>query len=117
VATIRIGADNLPEPDTVELFDHKFTVRRITRSVQKGLEAVDRKLQASQDEEDADKIVGLMAEGLDALLAPNGKQTPAKKVLVDAWKADDLSLDQMRSLYEQVQESAALRPPTSNPAT
>jgi vacuolar-type H+-ATPase subunit E/Vma4 len=117
MAVIRIGADNLPDPDVVELFDHKFTVRRVTRSVQKGLETVDKKLRAMGNEEDGDKIVALMAEGLDSLLAPNGKATPAKKVLADAWKADELSLDQLSSLYESVQESAAKRPPTSASAT
>lgn len=117
MAVIRIGADNLPEPDVVEVFDHKFTIRRVTRSVQKGLEAVDRKLRSAQDEDDSDKIVALMAEGLDALLEPNGKATPAKKVLMDLWKADDLSLDQINRLYEAVQESGTRRPPTSTPAT
>jgi hypothetical protein len=117
MAVIRIGTDNLPEPDVVEIFDHKFTIRRVTRSVQKGLEAVDRKLRAADDEEDADKIVALMAEGLDALLAPNGKQTAAKTVLMKLWKDDELSLDQINQLYEGVQESATKRPPTSTPTT
>jgi hypothetical protein len=110
---IKIGADTAPEPDSVELFGHTFTVKRVTRSVQKGLEGVDKKLRAMNDDEDADKIVTLMAEGLDALLAPNGQGVPAKKVLVDAWKQDDLALDQINQLYEQVQESATKRPPTS----
>ena len=113
---IKIGADR-PEADCVELFDHKFKVKRVTRSVQKGLEAVDKKLRATDDNEDADKIVALMAEGLDALLEPNGGGVPAKKVLVDLWKADDLSLDQINELYEGVQESATKRPPTSKPAS
>lgn len=110
MAVIRIGTDNLPEPDVVELFDHKFTVKRVTRSVQKQLETVDKKLQAASDE-DGDVIVGLMAEGLDALLANgNGSKTAAKTVLVKAWKDDTLSLDQVQSLYLSVQESASKRP-------
>lgn len=116
MAVIRIGADTHPEPDVVELFDHKFTVRRVTRSVQKGLETVDRKLRQLPEDTEGDKVVSLMAEGLDALLAPNGKRTAAKTVLTDAWKADRLSLDQIHELYDQVQESAAKRPPTSTPA-
>lgn len=114
---IKIGTGTSPEPDVVELFDHRFTVKRVTRSVQKGLEGVDKKLRAMGDSDDADKIVALMAEGLDALLAPNGSGVPAKKVLTDAWKADDLALDQINQLYEQVQESATKRPPISAPAT
>jgi hypothetical protein len=117
MAVIRIGADTGPEPDVVELFDHKFKVRRVTRSVQKALEAVDRKLQGLSDEADSDKIVSVMAEGLDALLQPNGKQTAAKTVLGQAWKNDTLSLDQINQLYESVQESATKRPPTSTSAT
>lgn len=117
MAVIRIGADNLPEPDVVELFDHKFTVRRITRSVQKNLERVDKKVQDATGEEDSDKVVSTMAEGLDAMLEPNGKQTPAKTLLVQLWKDDTLSLDQITQLYEAVQESAAKRPPTSPTAT
>lgn len=117
MAVIRIGTDNRPEPDVVELFDHQFTVRRVTRSVQKGLEAVDRKLRTMDDDAEGDQVVALMTEGLDVLLEPKTGKVPAKKVLGDAWKADDLSLDQINQLYEGVQESAAKRPPTSAPAT
>lgn len=113
---IKIGADR-PEPDTIELFEHKFTVRRVTRSVQKKLEAVDKKIRQLGDEADGDKVVALISEGCDALLEPNGKATPAKKVLVDLWKADELGLDQVTDLYEALQESAAKRPPTSPAAT
>lgn len=116
MAVIRIGADTRPEPDIVELFDHKFTVRRVTRSVQKALEAVDKKLREMGESADGDKVIAIMSEGLDAMLEPNGKQAPAKKVLADAWKADELSLDQLNQLYESVQESASKRPPTSAPA-
>lgn len=110
---IRVGIDALPEPDVVELFDHKFTVKRVTRSVQKALEQVDKKLSAdaaSDADDDSDKIVALMAEGLNALLAPAGHKSSAKTVLVACWKDDRLSLDQLHSLYDGVQESAAARP-------
>lgn len=117
MAVIRIGTDNRPEPDIVELFDHQFTVRRVTRSVQKGLEAVDRKLCTMDDDAEGDQLVALMSEGLDALLEPKTGKVTAKKVLGDAWKADELSLDQINQLYESVQESAATRPPTSPAGT
>lgn len=112
MAVIRIGGENVPEPDVVEMFEHRFTVRRVTRSVQTALETVDKKLRALDESVEGDKLVGLMAEGLDAMLAPNGKGKAAKTVLMDAWKADDLSLDQVNQLYEGVQESATKRPPT-----
>ena len=113
---IKIGAER-PEADSIELFDHKFTVKRVTRSVQKALEAVDKKLKALDENTDGDKLVNVMAEGLDAMLESNGGGVPAKKLLVDLWKSDDLSLDQINQLYEGVQESATKRPPTSSPAT
>jgi hypothetical protein len=114
---IKIGADTRPEQDAIELYEHKFMIRRVTRSVQKGLEAVDKKLRALDAEADGDKIVPVMAEGLDALLEPNGGGVPAKKVIVDLWKDETLSLDEINQLYEAVQENAAKRPPTSAPAT
>lgn len=117
MAIIRIGADTGPEPDVVELFEHRFTVRRVTRSVQKQLEATDKKLRALDDSIESDRLITIMAEGLDVLLQPNGDKVAAKKVLVDAWKADQLALDQINQLYESVQESATKRPPTSAPAT
>ena len=117
MAVIRIGADNVPEPDIVELFDHKFTIKRVTRSVQKQLELTDKKLRGLGEDADGDKVVTAISEGLNALLAPNGKQTAAKTVLLDMWKKDQLGLDQIGQLYEAVQESAAKRPPTSVAAT
>lgn len=120
MAVIKVGGSARPDPDIVELFDHKFTVKRITRSVQKALEAVDRKLNAmdKSDEDDSDKVVAVMAEGLSALLEPNGENVPAKKVLVDAWKADDLSFDEVQGLYVSLQEAATeRRPPISRSET
>lgn len=119
MAVIRIGADNVPEPDVVDLFDHRFTVKRVTRSIQRKLEQADKKLREIQggDDADGDSLVEAIAGGLDVLLAPNGKQTAAKTVLMRAWKADELTLDQVGQLYEAVQESAAKRPPTSPAAT
>jgi hypothetical protein len=117
MAVIRIGVDNVPEPDVVELFEHKFTIKRVTRSVQKQLEATDKKLRGLGDDADGDTLVQTIAEGLDVLLAPNGQKTAAKTVLLKHWRADELTLDQIGQLYEGVQESAARRPPTSSPAT
>jgi hypothetical protein len=117
MAVIKIGVDNLPERDKVELFGHTFTVRRVTRSVQKNLEAVDKKLRTMDENADGDRIVAAISDGLDAMLEPNGSKTPAKQVLSEAWKKDDLDLVQVQTLYEQVQESGAKRPPTSEAAS
>jgi len=113
----RIAADTAPEPDSIELLDHKFTIRRVTRSVQKQLETVDKNLRALADDADGDEVVKAMAEGLDALLEPNGQKKAAKTVLLELWKTDVLALDQINELYESVQESATKRPPTSPAAT
>lgn len=117
MATIaKIGATTR-EPDDIEIFDHKFFVRRVTRSVQKKLEATDQKLRQLGEDADGDTVVSIIAEGLDVLLQPNGQKTAAKTVLLKHWRADELALDQITDLYEAVQESAAKRPPTSAPAT
>lgn len=109
-SVIRIGPDTLPERDTVDIFDHKFTIRRVTRSVQKKLEAADRKVVESQRGDDSDKFVAALVAGLDELLEPDGDGKPAKTVLLDLWKKDQLSLDQFNELYEGIQEAAVKRP-------
>jgi hypothetical protein len=112
---IKIGGEQR-EPDTIELFDHKFTVKRVTRSVQKKLEAADKKVRELGEDADSDRVVAIIADGCDALLEPNGKATAAKTVINQLWKSDDLGLDQIQELYEALQESAVKRPPTSAPA-
>lgn len=115
---LSLGNDQRPEPDTVELFGHTFAIRRVTRSVQKNLEQVDKALAAMPDDSGGDDVVAAMSDGLDALLEPqDGKGKHAKTVLQDAWKRDLLGLDQLNDLYAAVQESAAKRPPTSAPAS
>lgn len=108
--TITIGANNAPDPDVVVLFEHKYTVRRVTRSVQQALEQADKHAVTARDKGDSDKLVSAMSEGLDALLAAEGHETPAAKVLVEAWKDDRLSLADLAQLDNDLQESAASRP-------
>lgn len=113
--TIRLGGeDNAPEPVEVYLFEHKYLLRRITRSVQKQLEKVDKKLKttvAADDGEDSDRVVAVLGEGLAALLQNNGTESPdPKKVITDSWKADELDLRQLEELYDGLQEAAMERP-------
>jgi hypothetical protein len=113
--TIRLGGDdNAPEPVEVYIFEHKYHLRRITRSVQKNLEKVDKALAAAakgEDGDDSDKIVAIMGDGLAALLQSNGTNAPnPKKVIVDSWKADELDLTQLSDLYDGLQEAATDRP-------
>jgi hypothetical protein len=109
--TIRLGGeDNTPEPVEVYLFEHKYLLRRITRSVEKNLNKIDKKLKELEDD-DSDKVVAIMGEGLTALLQNNGTESPdPKKVITDAWKADDLALHQLQDLYDGLQEAAMERP-------
>ena len=103
-------ADLTREPTTIELFEHTYRVNAITRSVQKRIEKVQPLLNGMADEEDSDKVIALMADGMDPLLEPQGDAPPAKKVLVEAWKTDRLSLDVLNVLFDKVQEAAVARP-------
>jgi hypothetical protein len=104
-------ADLTAEPTTVELFDgHTYTVKTITRSVQKDLEKVDQSMQGLGDDADSDKGVGVIIDGLAALLAPVNGSPAVKKLLTDKWKADELDLQQINALYEAVQETGVKRP-------
>jgi hypothetical protein len=111
---IRLGAeDNAPEPVEVYLFEHKYLLRKITRSVEKALDKAQKKMDALKDDEDgdADKVVALLGEGLGVLLMNNGTESPdPKKVITDAWKADTLGLSELTELYDGLQEAAMERP-------
>lgn len=104
-------ADPSGDPVKVELFEHHYILKPVTRSVQKALEKIEGRLAQAAEDDDSDKFVGLVADGMDALLTANGTPVPpAKKVIQDAWKQDRLSLGQLRGLYESIQEAAAERP-------
>lgn len=98
------------EATTVEMFEHAYTVLRITRSVQKKLEKVQPALDAAKEEEDSDKVVSVLADAIDALLTPGDGAPAAKKLLVDCWKTDKLDLAQLNALFDGVQEAAVARP-------
>jgi hypothetical protein len=108
---IRLGGeDNAPEPVEVYLFEHKYLLRKITRSVEKALNGAQKKMDALEDG-DSDKVVALLGEGLGVLLMNNGTESPdPKKVITDAWKADTLGLSELTELYDGLQEAAMERP-------
>jgi hypothetical protein len=103
-------ADLTADTTAVEIFGASYTVRTITRSVQKKLEGLNEALQALEDEEDSDKVVSTLADGLDVLLEGAEGAPAAKALIVKQWKADALSLSQLRGLFEGVQEAAVARP-------
>jgi hypothetical protein len=103
-------ADLTGEPTTIDMFDHSYRVLAVTRSVQKKLEKVQSLLDGLEDEDDADKVVAAMADSIDTLLQGEEGSPPAKKVIVDAWKNDTLSLPLLRALFDSVQEASVARP-------
>jgi hypothetical protein len=103
-------ADLTAEATTLDMFGHTYRVLAITRSVQKKLEKAQPLLDTLEDEDDGDKVVTSLADVIDALLAPEDEAPAAKKVLLDAWKADQLGLSVVGALFEKVQEAAVARP-------
>jgi hypothetical protein len=103
-------ADLTSEPTTIELFGHEYRVLAITRSVQKKLEKAQPSLESLPDEEDSDKVVAVLADAIDAVLAADAGAPAARKAIVDAWKRDELSLSQISALSDKVQEASAARP-------
>jgi hypothetical protein len=113
--TIRLGGeDNAPEAVEVYLFEHKYLLRRHTRSVEMKLDKANKKLnEALRAESDpgGDKVITAFGEGLAVLLMNNGTESPdPKKVIIDSWKADKLDLQQIGDLYDELQEVQAERP-------
>lgn len=103
-------ADLTAEPTTIEMFEHTYRVNSITRSVQKQLEKVQPLIENLKDEDDGDKVIAAIAGAIDALLRPEDGAPPAKRVILDAWKADQVSLDVVSALFDKVQEASVSRP-------
>lgn len=107
---LKLGTPDGADVVEVELFDetNTFTLKPITRSVQKVLEKVDDDVTAATD---GDSVVAAVADGLGALLAPsNGNKAGAKKLILEKWKADELSVQQIMRFFEELQETSV--PPT-----
>lgn len=99
------------EPTIVELFGKQYRLRPVTRSVQKGLEEMEGKLRNLDDDASGDDVVAVLAAGIEVLLAIEGAhRTHAEKLILDKWNADQLSVEQLRSYFEALEESAANRP-------
>lgn len=104
-------ADLSPEPTFVELDEHRYQLRQVTRSVQKNLNKALTALNAiDDDDDDVDKQVTAMVGAMDVLLEPQDGAPAAKTVLLAAWKEDRLSAAQMSGLFDQLNKSASARP-------
>jgi hypothetical protein len=113
--TITFNGNLDEEPVIVELFGKAYRLKPITKTVQKNLEKVTADLNSAFADEDADgdRIVKVLAEGIDALLGIEGAhRTPAKKVILDRWDADKLSVTQLNQIFEGLQEQEATARPT-----
>lgn len=99
---IRIGQDYTPTE--VDLWGTTFETRPVTRSVERAAGELQRKVEES---EDADEVVGLLAELLDLRLCPVGHKTRAKTVIEKKWKADELSTPQLTKFCEDLAEADA----------
>lgn len=109
--TVKLNGNLAAEPTVVDLFDKKYRLKPITRSVQKGLEAVQDKLSGLGEDADGDAVVDVITDGFDVLLGIEGQhRTSAKKLLLSKWNADELAVDQLEQFFEALQEAAAARP-------
>lgn len=109
------GVDQDDSRPLVDVFGQAYRLRSVTRSVQRALDKVDKELKVltNDDDADGDGLVALLADAIDAMAAPEGNnKVPAKKLIVEKWKADELSLDGLRRFSDQLQEQAVADRPT-----
>lgn len=102
-------ADLTAEPTDVELFGGTYRVLALTRSTQKKLDVVEKKLQ-NTDSEDSDELVGLLIGVIGEMLEPVDGAPPFKKSATDAWKTDTLPMGALHALHISVQEASVARP-------
>lgn len=118
MTVLRLGADNAPERPEVDLFGHKYRLRPLTRSVQMALQKADKELAALTDDDDmADHAIAVLAGTFDAMLVADGdeKRKP-KTVIMEKWKADELSLPALRTFGDQLEERAVAADRPTSPA-
>jgi hypothetical protein len=111
--TIDLNSITQPAHTEVKLGDKTYVLKPITRTVQRELETAERDLTALAADDDAggDKVVETLAQKFDVLLAPsNGGRTPASKIVLARWEADELTLQQIGAFFDALQEQAAERP-------
>lgn len=110
------GAVADDDRDIVQLFDKTYRLQPVTRSVQKKLHVVSTALDAIPEdagEDGYDQVVELLADGIDVLLEIDGThRTSAKKLLMQKWESDDLTLQQIQNYYTELQTSEAEARPT-----
>jgi hypothetical protein len=112
---LSLGGVNRDDRPIVDVFERAYRLRAVTRSVEKHLAAAGKKIDAlmKDDDADGDSLVTVLADVLDAMLEPEGNnRVRAKTVVMEKWKADDLSLDGLRRFADDLQEQAVTARPT-----
>jgi hypothetical protein len=115
IKPLSLGGVDRDDRPIVDVFERAYRLKSITRTVQRSLDKVDKDMRAlmADDDADGDQLVGLLADAIDGLLEPEGNnRIPAKKVVLEKWKADELSLDGLRRFADDLQERAVAARPT-----
>jgi hypothetical protein len=63
-------ADLNPEPTLIDLDEHRYRLRQVTRSVQKNLDKALKALNATDESDDLDKQATALIDAVDVLLDP-----------------------------------------------
>jgi hypothetical protein len=111
---LSLGGNDEARP-IVDVFGKEYRLMAVTRSVERGLTKVERDMREMMKDADADgdAVVGVLCEGLNSLLKPEGThRTPAGKLALEQWHKDALSLDDLRAFYDGLQEQAVTDRPT-----
>lgn len=94
------------EPVEVDLWDHLFHTKPITKSVARSTDELGDKINEAEAAGDADKIVALLGEVFDALLqAADAKRTKPSALISKKWDSDELSLPQLIEFSEELTTS------------
>ncbi len=98
----------------VDLWGTMYDLLPVTRSLETPLAEAGRKVtevltqepEAGKEEAQADQLVEAVSAVLDLRLKPqNGARTKASKKILDAWKADKLSVDQILDFLEDLKDA------------
>ncbi len=111
---LSLGGNDEARP-VVDVFDKPYVLLAVTRSVEKGLTKCERDMREMMKDADADgdAVVGVLCEGLNTLLKPEGgHRTQAGTLALQQWHKDALSLDDLRAFYDGLQEQAVANRPT-----
>ena len=113
-----ITLEELLEPVTINMFGVSYQLRGVTRSRLARLAKVRPALERLEGGDLDDKSVEALAEFADLFLEPVDDAPPAKKLLADRWRNDELEAQELGALVGVLAEQIERRAnPTSRAAT